>query len=1151
MTYQVVGCSECSSLWILEHTGDESAICPTCGTKHQRQNLRPKATAEESDVAAQKRSALLADRRGEADADLDAYWLQEDRAANPIVDDREYLDGLGLEDELVDELTLDQTETITTGRGSITSSAGTGPDVDVEVADRSQLSGVANEDALSTGVTLITPESQLGNAGHIYRDVSPRTSEWLGDVIEDQIPSTARLVQELAADRGNFDYRDPDVDAGTVEAFTQYELVQDVAGLERIDEDGTLVQQTVDADVGTIEEARSYLDAISRYALLWADDVYRLRRGFEGEQQFERIQRTLETTGTSHGQFNAGVDALRHSLAALHAERDVPLPQTFVLDGQEWTGSDAETIKRALATFDVLADGFDVRLWMSPGIRQRVRRLVRNALGEDDDEAAPAWAERFEFLTEAGTTSRRPEDVDELREQAKEGKDAWEIIDDNATQTGLLTTLAHLDTGDTRSVKALKQDNGIDYADASIDRYLADLEAMDLIEVDRAHASNRVALTPLGETAQDYVDLEGNVVHPDQSQLLGASYGRPPASHKHSVSRQQTGGDHHPPAELWMAETGDPGEEGYEQWLGDAGGPRSVEPPEMHRRILAGERVSGVNFVDADIIDWTDDRQAPNGDGRVSYTSVFDDHALVVTQWGGPAQILARLCSALLSNKMFSKALDLDAVGKQFENLHDGVDSFENDIHEVMTRSHQMGWLSEDELDHYLNFRERWGSVRSRLLSRVAEIHDLDSGLRSELFDDLHGLLCSATHLYRAAGIDVTFNIRLPRTKELLGNEVALQDFLNFMRYSVTKQAGYEDQNGFHSIFRMLQEDRPQKLRSRASYEIGDDPTADLTASWIISGPDATSLREHVQDAVAKESSRLRERVREGVEEAAVLDIPMVEANSHAHIRGLVRDVAERKGFNETHRDDLDRLTRCLEAALARDNHGPDPFLVADALHSLESRDKVYDRLDTRSVENALASLPETAIFPSLPPSARKMISALFASDEPLDRQDLIEVTSTNSYDRHHRKLRAFFLVEETETGFVAHLEPWWSSTTDDRQPYHEPHPSPQPQPAGGHIKQSSPSTAPGNVIMEVVAETEFVEIPPDRYYEIGKRIDDVEWLLEELDLEEWRPVLRAFCDGWHEQDIQSYSDPPRVKIAGQQPDTTGSQTTLATVAAE
>ncbi|WP_367175749.1 DUF5817 domain-containing protein [Haloarcula rubripromontorii] len=1132
MTYAVVGCTDCSALWLIDKSSDESSTCPTCGRTHDRGRLRSLATAEDRAVAAQRRSALLASRCGESDADLRAYWDQA--AEEPVIDDREYLDGMGLDDELVDELCGASSSTSPTSSSVSATQPDAGPDVDVDVADKPQLRGRAYPDsAEEPGIALLDPRGQLSITGLTYHDVAPQTSEWLGDLLADLIPTTARCVQDLAIlhEEGP-DPADPRQSNYEVPRFVQRVLVEEVAELE-----------DADSSTGAIEEARAYLDAAARYALLWDNDCYRAQRGFNGAEQFERIQRTLTTAGTSRGPFNAGVEALRHSLVALHAERETALSVTFILDGEAWTAADRETIRRALGLLDVLAEGLDVRLQMSPGVRQRVRRLTLRALDADDETTIPAWAERFAFLTEAGYSSRRDGNADDDAADAQLDEEAWAWVDDNRAQTGALTVLAHLDTAEARSVAAIKRDDEIAYADGSIDRYVSFLEAEDIITVDRSHASNRLSLTALGSAAQSYVDREGNPVHPAQSRLRGASYGHPSRSRKCSVSPQRR--DRTPPAERWLAATGSAPEAGYVQWLGDRTGSRAVEPPVLHRRFAAAKRVDGVNFADADILDWTDDGDAPDGDGRVSYISTFDDEALVILQWGGPVVTLGRLCGALLSNRMLSKALNMDALGKQWNRAHGGVETFKNDLHDVLIQAKQIGWLSSDELEHLDNWRERIGALRSALLSKVGQFDDLDSSLQNKLMRDLHGLLCSATNVYDAAGMDVTINIRLPDPDALRRNENQYTKFLDFARYTITKRAGYRDAYGVHSWYRMCIEDRPQKLRARSEYDIDDtDPVADLLASWIFTGPGVTDLLTDVQEAVDEEATRLRERVEEGVEDAAVLDIPIVEANSHAHIRGLVREFADRKGFSDGNREDLDRLTRCLEAALATDDRGPDPCLVADALDSLQSRDSISDRLDVDAIETALTSLPAESIFPALPPAARQMLSALFESDEPLDRQALIEVTSESSYDRHHTTLRAFFLVEQTDDGYVAHLEPWWASTSPVSDPYHEETPFP-----------GSPAGHPTHVLLGPVYDSGLLDLSPEEYTDLGYL--DYNEILDELGLSQWRPILEAFCSDCHEPTAPSYSDHSAlsysdhsgVQIGPQSPDLDSTQKSLSAAA--
>jgi len=100
--YAVVGCSECSALWVLE--GDpETSECPQCGSRRPREKRRVFHRSEDADEAREARGRLLAERQGEADAfasvdpfgDLDGAL----DAAGP--DDETYLEASGLDPEAV------------------------------------------------------------------------------------------------------------------------------------------------------------------------------------------------------------------------------------------------------------------------------------------------------------------------------------------------------------------------------------------------------------------------------------------------------------------------------------------------------------------------------------------------------------------------------------------------------------------------------------------------------------------------------------------------------------------------------------------------------------------------------------------------------------------------------------------------------------------------------------------------------------------------------------------------------------------------------------------------------------------------------------------------------------------------------------------
>jgi len=163
---------------------------------------------------------------------------------------------------------------------------------------------------------------------------------------------------------------------------------------------------------------------------------------------------------------------------------------------------------------------------------------------------------------------------------------------------------------------------------------------------------------------------------------------------------------------------------------------------------------------------------------------------------------------------------------------------------------------------------------------------------------DLHGLIASATQLYYSAGVDVTINIRVPDTGMLISDEQRLNDFLDFARYTVPKQSVY----GIHSGYRMLLEDRPDKLKRRLPYDVDEtDPTMHLTASWVLSGPTITDLHDDIERAIDQEAAELREAVANGRESAPVMEIPVQLGTSYSAIRDLVEEYASAKNYQVAH----------------------------------------------------------------------------------------------------------------------------------------------------------------------------------------------------------------------------------------------------------
>jgi hypothetical protein len=102
--YAVVGCSDCSALWVVDGR-PERTQCPRCGTTRQYEKRRKFVTTDDEDHAREVRSSMLATRQdeGEAFAELDSYAELEESVEEAGIDDESYLDRAGLDSEAVAE----------------------------------------------------------------------------------------------------------------------------------------------------------------------------------------------------------------------------------------------------------------------------------------------------------------------------------------------------------------------------------------------------------------------------------------------------------------------------------------------------------------------------------------------------------------------------------------------------------------------------------------------------------------------------------------------------------------------------------------------------------------------------------------------------------------------------------------------------------------------------------------------------------------------------------------------------------------------------------------------------------------------------------------------------------------------------------------
>ncbi|SEH16652.1 hypothetical protein SAMN04487967_2764 [Natronorubrum sediminis] len=101
--YAVVGCSECSNLWIIEGRS-ETTQCPRCGSRRGYEKRKKFVETEDASHARDVRASMLANRQGEGEAfaRLDSYDELEETVSEGVVDDETYLEESGLDVEEVD-----------------------------------------------------------------------------------------------------------------------------------------------------------------------------------------------------------------------------------------------------------------------------------------------------------------------------------------------------------------------------------------------------------------------------------------------------------------------------------------------------------------------------------------------------------------------------------------------------------------------------------------------------------------------------------------------------------------------------------------------------------------------------------------------------------------------------------------------------------------------------------------------------------------------------------------------------------------------------------------------------------------------------------------------------------------------------------------
>ncbi|MDB9235534.1 plasmid replication protein RepH [Halorubrum ezzemoulense] len=818
------------------------------------------------------------------------------------------------------------------------------------------------------GVHLASNKPAESTDGLVCSAVTPRRTEWLPKLLSELRPRTEATIRNHSR-----------TDSWRTSTALCSRLHPEWNSLD-------------DAWTDDVAEAVAYTHAITTLATTY--DTTEERSRYHQHRHADLVD-TVESIGTGRGPVNAGLGALAKGPVALHRELDSdPRVITLLLDGAAWTSlEDRRTGVRALATIAVLAHGFYVRVGVSPALQRHLTTRY------------PQWTEAHLDLT-----ASRDGSPTTGYQQSRHLDDAWAAINDLDTEPTKRHLLGCLTDEDARSYADLAHEPTLDIAEGTISRYVLDLEARDLVRVDRRGQQNTVQLTELGQTAVSAcLDDTQELVHPNQRQL-GERLTATPQKLTSTVSPRQPGAR---TTEEWLTATGETGDDAeYVQWLTD---PNVNSPSDRHQRFATVAADDSITLVD-DPLDAFED-------GRVAYLSHTDTETLVVLQWGGPLATLGRLASALLSEKALSEILTPTRLGQQFEHVTDPSE----DTPRIIQRGHQVGWFSDDEATYHA-WRDRITTVRDQLLARLAELTDSDdTAARSDLFADLHGLIASVTQLYQAAGLDLTTTLRVPDTAALARNPTTRQDFCTFLAKTVPKQSVY----GIHSGYRLLFEDRPEKLRRRLPYDIDPTDRLDLTMSWVIAGPTITELHDEITTTLQRELATVREAIAEGTEDAPPLSIPVRDATTYPAIRRVIDDVAMTHDAQWTPRERQRLVRLCLRSFGPADTtRRACPYDVVESL--LRALNESHHPTPP-DVERAAATLPPERFRPDLAPTATKLYATLLRAEQPLGRSELLERAdiSASSYDRRLRDVRALDRVYAVQ---VDGHRRWTTRATRTRQ---------------------------------------------------------------------------------------------------------------------
>ncbi len=669
---------------------------------------------------------------------------------------------------------------------------------------------------------------------------------------------------------------------------------------------------------------------------------------------------------------------------------------SLILEESAWRDRRRAQRKRGLETIAIISKTCAVDLVASPPLEKFLK------------DRHPEWADIY--LTESTNTSPSDNTQSISVDSEVDPQSVFASLQDLTPGGGKLRLLAAIPSGEDecREVRDLKADSSLDLSSGTITPYCQSLEEHGFLTIDDRGRYNSVTLSPDGRYAQSLLTEDNRIRHPQQSRLTD-DLTPPPQQHTRKVSGAIAT---HP------IEMGQPLEACLGASAGGFGQPSIrklsldscwLSEQELVDRLAAGRCARGVTLIN--------DRISEFDDGRATYLGHSDGEVHVAVQWGDPIPTLVRLGTALLSERAFNQILTPSRVNP----LLSGTTTID-----TLRLGRQLGWLSDNERN-YGDLRARYEYVGSSLLHRLGS-RNQSTEIWSRLCSDAHGFLATATNLYHAVGLDLTIHVRLPDTDQLTRDNARYNRFISFLENTVPKNAAYRG----NSAPRMLLEEDGDKLGYRLPVDIDDhERDADLTANWVVIGPDVTSFRDDIVEAF--DSVSIREQVADGTETGIRIPIEIATANTYSNLQNTVETLLDRLGRRTDDSLDVQTITQFYLYSFGNITHESltcSPFDVAEALIAADRLASSDAPLTIPILARGLGAASTKKLYPWLPPTAREFVRVLFEADTPMKRSEILDAAdiSQTSYERHRGNLDDSGLLVERETyHYEASIPGQWS----------------------------------------------------------------------------------------------------------------------------